>query len=232
MMMSNLQHMNEYPEEYFPVKDMPLPTAFNLGGPVHLVSPDDKDKMPQDASAELLHYHHRYGHGPMHKLQRMTADGNLPARLATCRVPLCTSCLYGKATRKPWRDKPATARPLRTITKPGQCISADQLTSTTPGLVAQLRGKATTKWYMVANIFVNHYSGLSFTCLQKTTSAEEITASCGVQVTHYHADNGIFAVNKFQQTVSDTKQTLGFCGVNPHFQNEEDLFAIVCYFRL
>ena len=198
--------------------------------------------MPQGASAELLRYHHRYGHAPMHKLQHMAADGNLPAQLATFLVPLCTSCLSGKATCKPWRDKPATARPLCTITKPGQCISVNQLTSTTPGLVTQLRGKATTKQYMVATIFVGHYSGLNFTHLQKTTSAEETiqgkekleayAASCGVQVVHYHADNGIFAVNKFQQTVSDTKQTLGFCGVNPHFQNEEDLFAIVCYFRL
>jgi len=221
---------DEHPEEYFPAKDTPLSaTAFNLDGPVHLVSLDGEDTMPQDASAELLRYHHRYGHAPMHKLQQMTANGNLPARLSTCRVPLFTSCLYGKATCKAWRDKLTTTKPLCTITKPGQCISVDQLTSTTPGLVAQSRGKATTKQYMVATIFVNHYSGLSFTHLHKSTSVEETiqgkekfeayTASCNVQVVHYHADNGIFANNKFGQAVSNAKQTLSFCGIITHFQN-------------
>jgi hypothetical protein len=41
----------------------------------------------------------------------------------------------------------------------------------------------------------------------------------GVTVKHYHADNGIFADNKFREEVRESKQTLSFCGVNAHFQN-------------
>jgi hypothetical protein len=55
--------------------------------------------------------------------------------------------------------------------------------------------------------------------LQKSTDADEMI------VLHYHADNGIFADNKFRKAVPDSGhvpdsgQTLSFCGVNAHFQN-------------
>jgi len=108
-------------------------------------------------------------------------------------------------------------------------VSVDQLVSTTPGLIAQLRGLPTTKRYNAATVFVDQFSGLSFVHLQKTTSAEETiegkskfeayASSNGVEVQHYHADNGVFADNKFRQAVITSRQTLSFCGVNAHFQN-------------
>ena len=165
----------------------------------------------------------------MHKLQCMAKDGTLPHRLASCPIPLCTSCLYGKASRKPWRDKPSAQSVPRKVTRPGQCVSVDQLVSTTPGQVAQLRGRPTTKRYNVATIFVDHYSDMSFVNIQKTTSDEETikgkekfeayAASCGVNIQHCHADNGIFADNKFRKAIIVAHQTLSFCGVNAHFQN-------------
>ena len=163
---------DEHSEEYFPAHNKPMETSFGLNGPPPDVVPNEEDTMPQDASAELLRMHHRYGHAPMHKLQRMAQDGILPSRLATSATPLCTSCLNGKASCRPWRDKPSAQQKPRTVTRPGQCVSVDQLVSTTPGLVAQLRGRPTTKRYNVATIFVDHYSGLSFVNIQKTTSAE------------------------------------------------------------
>ena len=48
---------------------------------------------------------------------------------------------------------------------------------------------------------------------------ERYARSHGVHVTHYHADNGRFADNKWQKACTDNGQQLTFCGVNAHFQN-------------
>jgi hypothetical protein len=98
-----------------------------------------------------------------------------------------------------------------------------------PGLIAQLRGTPTTKRYLCATVFVDHFSGHGYVYLQKSTSAEETVeaklayeahvATIGVNVVHYHGDNGVFADNKFRQSVREKRQTLSFCGVNAHFQN-------------
>ena len=61
--------------------------------------------MPQDTSAEFLRWHHKLGHISPGRMQIMAKIGLLPKRLATCPVPLCTSCLFGKATRRPWKSK-------------------------------------------------------------------------------------------------------------------------------
>jgi hypothetical protein len=113
--------------------------------------------------------------------------------------------------------------------EPGQCISVDQLESTTPGLIAQNKGWLTKKRYRVATVFVDHFSGLSYIHLQKSTNAEEtlearltferFASKFKVQVKRNQADNGRFAENKFMAAVKETGQTITFCGVNAHFQN-------------
>ncbi|KAI2501071.1 hypothetical protein MHU86_13425 [Fragilaria crotonensis] len=156
----------------------------------------------------------------------------LSKKLAKCQVPTCTSCLYGKATRRPWRTKPKGGQQggkLRTASEPGQCISIDQLESSTPGLIAQIKGWLTKKRYKVATIFVDHFSGLSYIHLQKSTNADETleaklaferyASKFKVQVKSYQADNGRFAENKFMAAVKEAGQTITFCGVNAHFQN-------------
>ena len=114
-------------------------------------------------------------------------------------------------------------------TTPGQVVSVDQLESSTPGFVAQLKGLLTTQRYNYATIFVDQYSKLSFVFLQKRiTSAETVLAKQsferfardhGVKILHYHADNGRFADNGFIQACKDNNQGLTYCGVNAHFQN-------------
>jgi Reverse transcriptase (RNA-dependent DNA polymerase) len=41
----------------------------------------------------------------------------------------------------------------------------------------------------------------------------------GVEVKHYHADNGIFAEKEFVHAVERDGQTISYCGVNAHHQN-------------
>jgi hypothetical protein len=171
--------------------DNPATTAieFNLDGPSTSTSEgerddrepapeviiDEEDRQSHNDMAKLLTIHHQYAHAPMTKLQLMAKSGILPRRLAKCRIPVCSACLYAKATRKPWRSKPRTrnAEDAMEPSKPGQVVSVDQLVSPTPGLIAQMTGFLTTKRYRYATVYVDQYSRMGFVYLQKTASAEE-----------------------------------------------------------
>ena len=103
------------------------------------------------------------------------------------------------------------------------------LSNSTAGFVAQVKGTLTNKSYRVATVFLDHYSDLSFVYPQEdNTSAEllkakvafeEYSSSCGVKVTHYHADNGRFADNAILNDTKEQRQSISYCGVNAHHQN-------------
>ena len=181
-----------------------------------------------DAPSELLRWHYRLGHLPFANIRLMAAKGEIPKRMTTCKIPKCQSCLYGRATRRPWRTKGQTSQ-IRTVTKPGGCVSVDQLESPVPGFIGQNKGGFFRKRYKVATIFVDHFSRLSFVHLQESTKGEETlmakrafeayAASFGVKVTNYHADNGRFAERLFLDHAELHGQTVSLCGVNAHFQN-------------
>jgi hypothetical protein len=168
-----------YDAESFQQRDSPLSMDFNLDGPPNTTTTnvivDKEDVIPQDASAEFLRWHHRLGHISLKKIRTLAGMGVLPKRLLACKIPICTSCLYGKATRRPWRSKTPNNvdETVRTVTRSGDCVSVDQLESSTPGLVAQLKGRPTIKRYKAATIFLDHFSGLSYVHLQKSTSVDE-----------------------------------------------------------
>ena len=133
-------------------------------------------------------------------------------------------------TKIPWRGKETKAsHEVFVATKPGECVSVDQMTSTEPGFYAQLKGRLTKKRYRCATIFVDHFSRLRYVHPQvDDTSVETITANgafesfaaeLGVRILHYHCDNGRFADNTFKQACNNTRQQLTFCGINTHFQN-------------
>jgi Reverse transcriptase (RNA-dependent DNA polymerase)/GAG-pre-integrase domain len=204
-----------------------------LDGPDDQNTTTDKeiDQTSGDAAA-LLIWHQRLSHISMKRLQMMAKRGQIPSRLATCRIPICQSCLFGKATRKAWRTRPSTKNDnsdLHSVTKPGECVSVDQLESSAPGLVAQMKGKLTKERYTVATVYVDHFSDLSFVYLQRGTSAKEtldgkqeferFARSNGVSILHYRADNGRFAENAWKDDVISKGQRLSFCGVSAHHQN-------------
>jgi len=117
----------------------------------------------ENASAELLRFHIKYGHIPFARLREMAKQNVIPRRLATCPTPACVACMYGRATRKAWRSKtPINAKVRTTYTKPGECISVDMLTSPSPGFVAQMTGKLTSNRYKYVTVFVDNYSSLGF----------------------------------------------------------------------
>ncbi len=194
------------------------------------IIPEDEDVQPATPQAELLAWHYRLGHTPFAKIKQMAARGDLPRNIATCKTPKCAACLYGKATRRAWRSKsPANSMTTPPATSPGAVVAVDQMISATPGFIAQMRGFITRKRYKVTTVFVDHFSGLSFVYLQKSTSAEETVEAKraferyakvhGVTIRHYHADNGIFIENEFVKAVEADKQTISYCAVNAHHQN-------------
>jgi GAG-pre-integrase domain len=208
-------------------------TDFLLNGPPseRVVTRCKQRSSPEsDLSSELLEWHSRLSHISMKRLQTMALRGQLPRRLANCPIPSCQSCLFGKQTRRPWRTKDLT-NVIKGIEaeKPGDCVSVDQLESSVPGLVGQLKGSLTHKRYKVATIFVDHFSALSFVHLQLSTNAEETlqaklefekyARTHGVIIKRYHADNGRFSDNSWRNDVISQGQRLTFCGVGAHHQN-------------
>ena len=89
-------------------RDSPLITDFDLNGPKEsqqeapTIINDEEDWIPQDVQAKFLQWHHRLGHVSPKKIQMLAKLSILPSWLAHCTIPLCTSCLFGKVTRRPW----------------------------------------------------------------------------------------------------------------------------------
>ena len=114
-----------------------------------------------DNQVELMQWHYRLGHLPFAKLKQLALNGKIPKRLAKVTPPKCTGCLFGAMTKIPWRGKETKAsHKVFVATKPGECISVNQMTSTELGFVAQLKGKLTKKRYYCATVFVDHCSHL------------------------------------------------------------------------
>jgi hypothetical protein len=133
-------------------------------------------------------------------------------------------------TKIPWCGREAKAsHKVFIATKPGECISVNQMMSTEVGFHAQMKGKLTKKQYRCATIFMDHYSCLRYVHLQvNDSSVETVPTKCafesfaakhGIKIQHYHCNNGQFSDNAFKQACHKQHQQLTFCGVHAHFQN-------------
>jgi hypothetical protein len=118
----------------------------------------------------------------------------------------------------------------KVVTKPGECVSVDQIESTTPGFIGLLRGAILTKLqYRCATVFINQFSNYAFNNLHTQLTAHETVKakhafevhlkSHGVTLAKYRDNNGRFLDVAFKQDCMDKQQKLTFCGVNAHFQN-------------
>jgi hypothetical protein len=221
---------DDAPATTLQTNDCPTVIPFDLDHhdpATNLPSQDDATSLLDD-QAELMRWHCRLGHLPFGNIRLMAAKGEIPKRLASCRIPKCQSCLYSRATKRPWRTKGQVSK-IRTVTKAGQCVSVDQLKSPVPGFVGQNKGYFFRKRYKVATVFVNHFSRLPFVYLQESTKGQEKllakrsfeahAASFGIVICNYHADNGRFAECLFLDHAESHGQTVSSCGVNAHFQN-------------
>jgi hypothetical protein len=124
---------------------------------------EDTQLAAANNQTKLMHWHYCFGHLPFAKLKHLALYGEIPKKLAKAKPPKCTGYLFGAMTRIPWRSRETKAsHKVFIATKPGECISVDQMTSTEVGFYAQMKGKLTKKRYRSATIFVDHYSCLRF----------------------------------------------------------------------
>ena len=177
--------------------------------------PEDREPKSLDPHDELLQWHYRLGHLPFDCIRQLAIKGQLPKRLLTCQTPFCATCQYGKMTKRPWRAKGDNKDTSKTATQPGKILSVDQLESTSPGFIAQLKGTLTQQRYKYVTVFVDQFSGYTFIYLQKCITSQETVAifersveQCGVKILHYHADNGRFADTTFIQDCQARQQSL------------------------
>jgi len=169
----------EYIKQMTPdaTKGTPNIIEFDLQGPAERglaeVNVDEEEQVSEPASAAMLQEHHQLAHLPFSQMRAMARAGLLPGTFATCQELLCTACMYGKATRRPWQTKATTEGRLKRATYPGQCVAIDQSESLLPGLVAQLKGIPTKKRYTCATVFVDLYSDYLYVHFQYSTNAQD-----------------------------------------------------------
>jgi len=196
----------------------------------HLI-PEDTDAQQATPAALLLHWHYRFGHISFDRIGKMAERGDLPRKLLQAtKNPRCAACAFGKMTRRPWRTKaPLNKFRVPAATAPGSVVSVDQLVSSTPGLIGQMKGFLTRKRYLISTVFVDQHSDFTYVHNQQSADAEHTIEAKraferkakehGVIVRHYHTDNGIFSSKAFMNEVHLVGQTMSFCAVNAHHQN-------------
>jgi len=153
---------------------------------------------------------------------------------ASCEPPLCKSCEISKAKKRTTQttsikhNKEFVLRANHLT--PGNCISVDQYESSIKGRIPNSRGKeAFGNKYSGGTIFYDHASGL-IRCIHQVSlrAMDTITAKniferearlCGVRVTSYHGDNGIFKSKEFTQALQSLDQTINLSGIGAHHQN-------------
>ncbi len=120
-----------------------------------------------------MQWHYPLGHLSFPKLKALAELGEIPKRLANVKPPKCAGCIFGAMTKVAWKGK-EDQRHIFIATKPGECVSVDQMISTQVRFIAQLKGKLTHDRYKAATIFlVDHYSRLRFVHLMRDLTSEE-----------------------------------------------------------
>ena len=225
----SLTSIPSQPLDSFPLKSSPFSTSFETSSTSPI--PDAPAvEIYKKKQFRLLTLHEQLGHVSFSILRLLSKCGIIPSDLSTIDPPTCPGCAYGKAHRRQTRHKgtPNFASILP-ATAPGQVVSVDQLISPTPGFVPCQRGIPTTKRYLGATVFVDHFSNFTYVHLMTEMDAaetvrakesfERLTSSYDVTVRHYHCDNGLFNSHLFHTSIRRSNQTISFCGVNAHHQN-------------
>jgi hypothetical protein len=223
---------DDYPPLVYRKDQENIPSFFDEEQSPTIILDDESERL--DAAiprAEFSRWYYRLGHTSFAKLKLMAALGIFPRILATVQSPKCLGCIFGAMTKKPWRTKAHPKVKNVVVRVPGECVSVDQLESSTPGVVAQLKVIITKRRYTCATVFVDHFSRLGHVYLQQQLTSnetveakhafEDFSRSQGVTIKNHHADNGRCADNDFMKyvRVARPSQSITFCGIKTHFQN-------------
>ena len=89
------------------------------------------------------------------------------SKLASFQPPVCVSCMFEFAHKKPWRVKGEEKNIIRSEseTAAGDNTSLDSLTSSTTGIIPQMSGFLTSDRFWAATVFVDHATSYMYTYL-------------------------------------------------------------------
>ena len=123
---------------------------------------DDTQRLTVDNPQEdLLIWNYCLGRLSFKMIKTMATVGLLSMRIATEPISKCSGCMFSAMAKNPWAASGHVGRKTK-ITRPGQCVSVDQLKSPQVGFIVQLKGIPTKKHYRYAMIFVDHCSDLNY----------------------------------------------------------------------
>ena len=181
---------------------------------------------------KLLEIQDRTNHCvPIKEIQVMASMGIFDSKLPSCQPPVCASCMFGCAHKKPWRVKGKEKYVIRSESKTstGDNTPLDALTSSTPGIIPQISGFLTSDRFWAATVFVDHTTLYMYIHLQRgqtliesieaKSAYDQMEVSFGIRVKAFHRYNGFFAEKGFKSDVSDNCKKIRYCGVRVHFQN-------------
>jgi transposase InsO family protein len=195
-----------------------------------------------DEQQEYMRWHYKLNHASQKVMNRMANKGMLPSYInrilktmdKQCRKgPICNDCYSASAARTPCRTRPnrqmKQTDDKRASLSPGDVVTVDQLETSTPGFIGQITGILTRQRIVGSTIFVDQASDMGYVyhhlsmSSEKTVRAKESfkrnAKSYGVNIKHYHADNGRFKNKAFKKSIEDSGQTISFSGVGAHHQN-------------
>ena len=65
------------------------------------ISQIEQLQQTQTPAAEFLKWHHKLNHMSLRRMVHLSRLGILPGKFAKCSLPVCPSCMFGKATGRP-----------------------------------------------------------------------------------------------------------------------------------
>ena len=111
-------------------------------------------------AAEFMRWHYRLGHMHPKKMERLARCDYLPRKLGKIsHHPKCKICQYAKQHRSNHKVKGANKK-IFASQYPGQCVSVDQLESSTEGLYGKMKGKLTKRQYKLLQYLLISSVGL------------------------------------------------------------------------
>jgi hypothetical protein len=175
--------------------------------------------LQSDKQRDYNSWHYRLGHLSHQRLQELVTLGKLLIRF------------FARQTRRQWHHRNSHSRSLHDLaaSTSGSLTFANQMVSTTPGLIPQSTGKLTKRRFCAATVFVDSHSDYTHIVLQEdllmdsTLDAkldyERRTNAFGISIKGYHAENGRFADAAWRDSCFAIQQSFQFCGVGSHHQN-------------
>ena len=109
---------------------------------------------------ELIYWNNRMYHMHNNLLIKLAKERVIPHRLVVLKQksPICASCHFGQAHKRPWQTKGKHTNPIRSkdYINPGDCVSIDPIVSAQTRLVLQMSGYFNSDRTLGIALFVDH----------------------------------------------------------------------------